>query len=167
MLQARPSGLTVAGLPYFYRASYLHSSAKLHPIIIIMMLRLWKGLLFIMVLLIVAHGIIILAVPPSVAAQRTPSRPSQPRPAEKHAQCPECLDMNSCVTRANNIQSFRCKARPLLRPRKRPQRSISRTFLRIRWLRRPGPWPGAEAVTVSKKLETWTSNNLKPWTSSA
>ena len=47
----------------------------------------------------------------------------------------------------NIIQSFRCKAHPL-RPRKRPQRSISRTFYaNNRWLRRPGPWPGAEAVT--------------------
>ena len=32
-----------------------------------------------------------------------------------------------CLARANNIQSFRYKALPL-RPRKRPQRSISRTF---------------------------------------
>ena len=48
----------------------------------------------------------------------------------------------------DNIQSFRCKARPL-RPRKRPQRSISRTFYaNSRWLRRPGPWPGAGAVTA-------------------
>ena len=41
------------------------------------------------------------------------------------------LDMNIfvilLVARANNLQSFRCKARPL-RPRQRPQRSISRTF---------------------------------------
>ena len=51
------------------------------------------------------------------------------------------------VARANNIQSFRCKAHPL-RPRKRPQRSISRTFYaNDRWLRRPGPWPGLGAVT--------------------
>ena len=49
---------------------------------------------------------------------------------------------------ANNIQSFRCKARPLL-PRKRQQRSSSRTFYaNNRWLRRPGQWPGAGAVTV-------------------
>ena len=49
------------------------------------------------------------------------------------------------LARANNIQSFRCKARPL-RPRKRPQRSISRTFYaNNRWLRQPGPWPGAGA----------------------
>ena len=49
------------------------------------------------------------------------------------------------LARANNIQSLRCKARPL-RPRKRPQRSmISRTFrvyANNRWLPRPGPWPG-------------------------
>ena len=51
------------------------------------------------------------------------------------------------MVRANNIQSFRYKARPL-RPRKRPPRSISRTFYaNNRWLRRPGPWPGARAVT--------------------
>ena len=52
--------------------------------------------------------------------------------------------MSVTVTaRANNIQSFRCKARPL-RPRKRPQRSISRTFYaNNRRLRRPGPWQGA------------------------
>ena len=48
----------------------------------------------------------------------------------------------------NIIQSFRCKAHPLRR-RKRPQRSISRTFYaNTHWLRQPGPWPGAEAVTV-------------------
>ena len=50
-----------------------------------------------------------------------------------------------------NIQSFRCKARPL-RPRKKPQRSISRTFYaNNRWLRRPGPWPGAGAVTKVRR----------------
>ena len=54
------------------------------------------------------------------------------------------------VARANNRQSFRRKALAL-RPRKRPQRSISRTFYaNIRWLRRPGPWPGAEVVTLHR-----------------
>ena len=41
------------------------------------------------------------------------------------------------VAQANNIQSFRCKALPLL-PRQRPQRSISRTFYAnhdVRWKR--------------------------------
>ena len=50
------------------------------------------------------------------------------------------------VARANNIQSFRCKALPLW-PRKRPQRPISRTFYAtVRWLWRLGPWLGADAV---------------------
>ena len=36
--------------------------------------------------------------------------------------------------------------------RKRPQRCISRTFYsNSRWLRRPGPWPGAGAVTACRK----------------
>ena len=53
----------------------------------------------------------------------------------------------SLVVRANNIQSFRCKALPL-RPRKGQQRSISRAFYaNVLWLRRPGPLPAAEAVT--------------------
>ena len=43
------------------------------------------------------------------------------------------------VAQANNTQSFRYIARPL-RQRKRPQRSISRTFYaNYRWLPRPGP----------------------------
>ena len=55
------------------------------------------------------------------------------------------------VARANNIQSFRCIARPL-RPRKRPQRSISRNFYaNNRWSARPGPWPGAGAVTAWRR----------------
>ena len=58
------------------------------------------------------------------------------------------IDVKYAGTSKINIQSFRCKARPL-RPRKRPQRFISRTFYaNNRWLRRPGPWPGAEAVTM-------------------
>ena len=60
----------------------------------------------------------------------------------------EYLFVVSHVARENNIQSFRCKAPPL-RPRKRAQRSISRTFYaNVRWLRRPAPWPGAGAVTL-------------------
>ena len=54
------------------------------------------------------------------------------------------------VARENDIQSFKCKDLPL-RPRKRPQRSISRTFYaNVCWLRRPGPLPGpgAEALTI-------------------
>ena len=60
--------------------------------------------------------------------------------------------------RANNIQSFRCKAHPL-RPRKRQQRSISRTFYANNgWLRRPGPWPGAEAVTQYRQQKPFVSD---------
>ena len=54
--------------------------------------------------------------------------------------------MNSGVPR---FQMFRCKAFPLL-PRKRPQRSISRTlYANDRWILWPGPLPGAEAATAT------------------
>ena len=69
------------------------------------------------------------------------------------------LDMNifCCLTRGtrNIIQSSRCKALPL-RPRKRPQRPRTSAgypmmafCTNVCWLlRRPGPCPGAEAVTA-------------------
>ena len=70
-------------------------------------------------------------------------------------------DDKSALSRANNIQSFRCKVRPL-RPRKRPQRSISRTsYANNRWLRRPGPWPGAGAVTARAVVDSLHGRNLK------
>ena len=66
----------------------------------------------------------------------------------------EYLFVISLVARASTIQSFRCKALPL-RPRKRQQRSISRTlYANVHWLRRPGLWPGAEAVTWSLHAAT-------------
>ena len=48
--------------------------------------------------------------------------------------------------RASGVKLFLCGPQTQIRP----QRLISRTFYaNVRWLRRPGPWPGAEAVTLS------------------
>ena len=58
------------------------------------------------------------------------------------------MDIFCCLARGTSKQT-QCKSLPQSAAKeKAAETGISRAFyVNVRWLRRPGPWPGAEAVT--------------------